>query len=291
MTTPETKASEGLYRLTADIAELDTVFFVGNGAVDGGDEPLTEWIREHAGASGELTFMNVVDRDHALAWLSMHLRTLRRNTPAQRDKKRPHVDAVLSLKKTLAELFHQRPPARRPLPPALEAVLFSPKTLVVCLNWDLALWETAEVRNLIQLHGTCRDCRTMIFPAEFVMDLNPPGEEHLGQQPFDVHEDDVVCLRRLHALVLETLTRCRDVFVWGLAFNAYDAEVMTLLSAGAARKPKPRLVVIDPEDAPGRRAAAMLRLTEYTHVYPQDAFAARTVRADGVQSARIYKHK
>lgn len=154
------------------------------------------------------------------------------------------------------------------LAPDMQAILYDSDTTIICANWDRVFWEDSRLENLIQVHGLCLYPESMIWPVEFVSDLSRDDgvTRHMA---FDVPPDCIAALKDAHRKMLEALENCENIYSWGFALNAYDAELMALLATVAKRDPKVKLTVINPDIIAGCRLAAIMKVYEFTLLDPE----------------------
>lgn len=106
----------------------------------------------------------------------------------------------------------------------------------------------------------------MVLPTEYVLDFNKGKSE--GDNVWDVPKDQLELLLGCHRAAFEIAEQVNTIYVWGARLSLYDAEVNSLLLASSAKTNVRRLIVIDPEVMPGKRAAAYLNRSKFTHINP-----------------------
>lgn len=111
-------------------------------------------------------------------------------------------------------------------------------TGIITINWDEVLWNDHEINNIIQLHGRCSVPESLVLPTELIIDDNifricekylfkdKPHIEQLSQY----YRSKVVrdYLRDAHKVAIKWLEREKGLIIWGVAFNVYDAELISL---------------------------------------------------------------
>lgn len=258
-------------RTKLDSKKIKNIFFVGNGAIKDGSEPIINWIttykpdRENSQIQSYIQFLHSLGKEAlknmgwelALTFIPIFLKAsyIKERNSKISDKEQSVFSQTIHLRNALAEQFKIADPKRRILPHDLEQVLVSDETLVVCANWDEACWKSQEIKNIIQIHGICSHPETMIFPTESTLDPLPGCDEN--------NADVVDVLKQLHRVVLNAIDNVEFVYVWGLALEAYEAEIRNFLFLIGHEAKNPKLIVINPDIKAACRAAMLMHANDF----------------------------
>jgi hypothetical protein len=163
----------------------------------------------------------------------------------------------------------------------------------ITLNWDTTLWhnENPLFNNLIQLHGIAGFDESIVLP----MEQTPYDEIANLFSVFDdkhlLHEWQKACqhkfgnelflklryrenaaseqLRLAHSLFIQWIEACENIYIWGVGFNDYDAEVSTVIRSVRDKGGfKHKVVtVINPDQKQRYRVAELFGIHPYEVEY------------------------
>lgn len=75
----------------------------------------------------------------------------------------------------------------------------------------------------------------------------------------------------MHSTSMNAIENCKNIFIWGLALNSYDAELMTMLNFAKENQNKTKkLWVINTDKNAAIRAAACTKIFNYEHIDPRN---------------------
>ena len=117
-------------------------------------------------------------------------------------------------------------------------------TGIVTINWDEVLWNDSSIDNIIQLHGRCSISDSLVLPTEMIIDANifKLHEENLLKNNVALKTDYLSryfrgtknirqSLEDAHGIAYDWLRNAKTMIIWGIAFNAYDAELISLFQS------------------------------------------------------------
>jgi hypothetical protein len=259
-----------------EVEPPDTILIVGNGAIKGGNEIVWQTVAQleqykmYAGIDEAYKLSNP-DPSTYLATLA-HIARDNRYTMLKIISERgelgvdrgwfePGVNYFEEFRTKLGAAFVQAKADRKiELRDALPIFRYlKPKESfgTISINWDEILLTSPPFnRQLISLHGRASHSKTLILPMEtstddhfidLVTKANPAIEKSkdfdLVQQAFrekSVREDH----DHVHNVAQGWLLNAKRIIIWGVAFNAYDAELISLIPKDSRHRD---LVIINPD--------------------------------------------
>lgn len=268
-----------LFRGNPNPEDFDTVFFVGNGAINNGNMPLEAWAKKLNTESD--TFGKFFEPHDHLSTLAIQFRLCR--IKSKSDDLNLTTQRIKAEKELLGRYFRLagQDLSLRNLPEHIMHELNNEKTLVVTTNWDSTLWNQT-LENLVQLHGSCARPETMILPTEYLIDFfgsGTPAARNLDPS-FDMSPQTAAFMGQLHRLVINTLEKAKRIYIWGMALNSYDFEVASLFLANKNCRASPgKAWIINPDKQAVLRAGAFLARQELVWIDPTNNFARTVVHA------------
>ena len=117
-------------------------------------------------------------------------------------------------------------------------------TGIVTINWDEVLWNDSSIDNIIQLHGRCSLPDSLVLPTELIIDTNifKLKEGNLLKNDVALRTDYLSryfrgtkiirqSLEDVHGIAYDWLRKAKTLIIWGIAFNVYDAELISLFQS------------------------------------------------------------
>lgn len=282
---------------------IQKVLVVGNGAVENGDGLVWDVIRSYGGADAAIHAR--MDYGVPLAFYAANIRTIRNSLiktlirTAGQYRADTCVENAWSkfseaeeLRKKVGAVFGMGRQAGAPPKSKLRAELerYCPDIEndgvgVITINWDELLWQRGGL-NLIQLHGRATHPNSLILPMEQIQDGSLCEDLQLIEKPkLDHAELDRAfrgeCrawLREAETLAFQWIEFARELVIYGVAMNPYDAELFQVLrrwNSMAAKGYKQtringrrNLTVINPNRQHADSAARLLCVSEYMWIDP-----------------------
>ena len=268
-----------LFRGNPNPENYDTVFFVGNGAINNGNRPLEDWAKTLNESSN--TFGKYFEPQDHLSKLAIQFRLCRATD--QSDDINSTQRIIKTEKELLGRFFRlgAQDLSLRKLPEHMLQELNKHKTLVVTTNWDSTLWNNTP-KNLVQLHGSCMRPDTMVLPTEYLIDFFGCGSSAARNldPSFDMSPQIAAVMGQLHGLVMNTLEHAQRIFVWGLALNSYDFEVASLFLANQNCKASSKKAwIINPDKQAVLRAGAFLQREQLIWIDPTKNFGKTHIQS------------
>lgn len=244
----------------------ENLIFIGNGIFEDGWDPLGKAIKDSNPFFNSTNDWDNCDLAHILSLASYRFRSIRSyflNAAIAEGKTEisdpkgfsSFLGRFLEFRKTVAANYHSAELKVHPYPKQIEEILFNENTAIVTTNWDETLWKQ-NLPNLIHLHGRSEYPDSLIFPTEFSDDesltnqliLNHKMEYEWMWKTF-YRGSNSSNLFNAHATSSRWLSRTKNIYIWGLAFHEYDAELNHLFSTvPLSSLPKNITVFDDPND-------------------------------------------
>lgn len=245
----------------------ENLIFIGNGVFENGWVPLEETVKVSNSFFNSTDQWEIEDLAHVLSLASYRFRSIRSyflNTAIAEGKTQINdpkgfssfLGRFLVFRRAVSESYHSSKLTIRPLPKELEGILFDESSAIITTNWDETIWKM-KVPNLIHLHGRSEYPDSLIFPTEFSDDDSLALQLVInGRNDFEwlwkefyrgpmAHQ-----LFNAHATASRWLSRTKNIYIWGLAFHEYDAELNHLFSTVPSKYlPKNIRVFDDPHDS------------------------------------------
>ena len=258
----------------------DTVLLIGNGAIENGSIPLENIVYDPNTAgkrdgTGKLLHTKNVTI-HYLArmaylyrsnseWLLLEAARVEELTKDKHDKLeniKGYLSQVKKLRNKLEKLYRIATTSRtislrdREL---FDEFYSRNNTGIITINWDEVLWNDSSIENIIQLHGRCSMPDSLVLPTEMIIDTNifKLHEEGLLKN-YNARKTDWLSkffkgskeirqsLENAHLTAYDWLNKARKLIIWGVAFNVYDAELVSLFQAKQFNELK-EVVIVNPE--------------------------------------------
>ncbi len=170
----------------------------------------------------------------------------------------------------------------REVPSALKTILENDKdSAFVTTNWDNTLWRAQWARNCIYLHGRCEFPLSIILPSEYSDYGDIPSDiaSHYRQNKKKYSKAVIEILNRMYAVhgaaisqlhrgAIDWFQSADTLVFWGIALNAYDVEIFSLLSNADHRGKKKSVVCINTDGAAMANAAKLVGSLEYRAILP-----------------------
>lgn len=213
---------------------------------------LSEYIAKYSGININPEYRNLFER--------------------QLEQDKALVKLTSCFRKNLAEYFEQGfSMSLKKIPPEIEKVIYSRSTALITTNWDNILWswENGAFKRICCLHGRCSSYESIILPTEYWIDELP--WERLkefsrrcsnSKLSFEVenyiYQNRYSWLDSAQKLAANWLEKDVQVLVWGMAFNAYDSELMSVLGQRNQKRDPKRVKIFNPNDDHKDRAFSLL---------------------------------
>lgn len=275
------KETDFICRLSTEkIDEFSNIIFIGNGAVEGGVKPLLDWFDFiHDGKENKDLTLKKIDFSTILAAFSIKMRALR---ISESDSSLKDLYKFKEKKEYLAKMYYNASNSKRikerETPDCIKNYLNHDDTLVICSNWDSVFWDLKKnkvplIKNIIQIHGSCYNPSTIIFPCEYVMDYSKEVKHHLLAP--DIPYDYLSTLLGIHSIAIRALEskNLKKMFFWGLSLNDYDAEIMAIIEVSFSERRRltlnnPKMWVINPDIKAAYRISYLTEIFEFIYVDP-----------------------
>jgi hypothetical protein len=128
---------------------------------------------------------------------------------------------------------------------------------VISGNWDELLFEsTIFSKHLIALHGRASEPESLILPLESTAD-DVIVDLFLKYRPIQPDAEDMALVKRafreqgvreqhdyVHQVAMRWFGNAKRIVMWGVAFNAYDGELISLIPKDDRKR---SLVIINPD--------------------------------------------
>jgi hypothetical protein len=277
-----------IVRLADDREAIHTLFLIGNGAIENGDEPLKRAI-ERAGFAGYFNHnSSLIDNITSLTILHDEIRSMLDMLilyASDDSLKSIAINDAFSLcvKNILARLHFRTILAdeyknyfglkiRESVLDELEKNhSYSSRSYFVTTNWDSVLFGHTKIKNVIQLHGSCFHPSTLILPMETVRERavlyrtlklfearirELASTEGIPQSQIDLIYDHyklegesiAVSLFEAEKNLRDYIKLARKIVVAGLALNSYDSELKTILANSTVSEDLQEVVIINTPD-------------------------------------------
>lgn len=288
-----------LVRLQPNVPrEMRKAVLVGNGAIAGGAECLSEVIRSLGGKDAEIH--SGLEYAVALSFYSANIRTLKNivihsflrsegeagSFNFESNLKR--FSDVNSIRTKIADAFVEANKSRLTIRPEFDKYvpdLTSRDVGIVTINWDELLWRKPNL-NLVQLHGRASAADSLILPTEQIADafileaLRLLRDSKINAKPlqelFRGHWQAELVEAEKSAF--HWIASASELVIYGVAINPYDAELLQVLRQWNNMKPlgfretriegKPNLTVVNPKVVHAELAARFLCVQEYLWINP-----------------------
>lgn len=164
---------------------------------------------------------------------------------------------------------------------------------VISTNWDELLYDDdLYSKNLISLHGRASIPDSLILPMEatiddYIVDVfldrnnfkSDPEEKKAIEMAFrsketrEKHDS-------AHSIAQKWLLHANKIVFWGTAFNAYDAELMTIIpQSGPDPRFEKKLIIINPDYEARNRIGTFIG-TNPTHRSDYDPKSKKWIRKE-----------
>lgn len=262
-----------------------TVIIVGNGAIKAGWSPLLEVCRskgQYPITLDESQLEHLTEDKETLAHLlgnaSFLFRAFRADLyckytllgkalPTDGDQIN-FLNRFLKFRDAIAKSYSNRSIELQAFPNEVTDALKKEDTAVITTNWDLCLWNRPkDFPRLIQLHGAAFNQDSLVFPTEFAPDempiiaplMNVAKKKDTSLSGFvSKNAEHFVYsyargwwhreLFKAHRTAINWLESATRIVTWGLACNAYDAELNSVISSIIPTgNPFDELIVINPD--------------------------------------------
>lgn len=272
--------SDKLYRSSSSNYEPEILVLIGNGAIENGDDVFQNVISELENKKAIKSYAQLCAvhtyqfRSLRNTYLSECITILKYNRITNDDKKRWNrdLDRFLNYRQSIAAAFrktYRGGELKLRSSSAICDLLQGSKVGVVTLNWDECIWANAEIKNLIYLHGSVKYPQSMIMPNELSHDEDIYGigaevtnEVKLFEKFYrgDYRKDLTIC----HVRAGQWMRSIKKLIIWGVAFNVYDAELMTLLYWWHANKNvrTRNVIIINSNEDHVKRTKELLKIEE-----------------------------
>src|SRR5690606_33546361 len=84
-------------------------------------------------------------------------------------------------------------------------------TWFLSLNWCNSDMNSSEIQNLIKLHGTCNNPKSMILPTQEFRDCDILNKYYVAD------------------IALNLICECKELYLWGVSLTDYDVEIHSLI--------------------------------------------------------------
>ncbi len=279
--------------------EINVVAFVGNGAIEGGWQPLRaaldHWLNSDNSVLPKVTSLRRQDKEafHQLALMSYKFKIARglyfvnwaKHKKGQTQFDSIHtthqkglsklVGSFLDLRINIAQLFHtSQTKMKLRIDPEIAKILGS-KAHYITTNWDNTLWQDSSVENLIHLHGRCEHPDSIVFPTELIVEDTAYDFSIFTQQELAglnqnfikstismFRSNFIEALMDAHSLASTWIPKARRLVLWGYSLGDYDADINALIGTYAPTdKEGLELVVINTDSSVFDRAVALTGVT------------------------------
>ena len=258
---------------------LTKILIVGNGAVDGGNEPLRNAIADceeyerYAGIDTKYKNSNpdlatylgavaYVARDNRYAVLRL-LAEKGQLDESERSWFTFHAEFVVKFRNTIGQRFSKAREDRK-IKLRDTSYIFRYLNLkddepfgVISLNWDELLFENKKLsEHLVALHGRASIPQSLILPMEATTD-DVILDLFLKSHPMVPESPDMQLIQKafrekkvrdehdyIHHVASRWLQNAKQIVMWGVALNPYDAEFISLIPKDDRER---SLVVINPD--------------------------------------------
>ncbi len=268
--------------------DIETVFIIGNGAVEGGSDLLNNVMNAIAveqAHENKITlddpFVKLSDLKKLSTYSYLHRLNIANSVSAlltgskEASTYLDSISKVISLRDNFANRFYEgskKTLSRRVLPKKIEDILARRTTGVVTTNWDDTIWEDEKIYNKIQLHGRAKFPASMIFPTELASDgisffgfynaldevkkrmLHPLVELIGSDSRNELHRH----ILDSHSLALHWITEAKTLVFWGASLSVYDAEVCLVINLGTGKIKRDRRIICVNKDGDAMETAALL---------------------------------
>ncbi len=285
----------------------ETLFIIGNGAVRGANQVIESALQDYYKNKGGDIFEFSRSRlplDMKLAlesftgrmmWASLQQEVLGDKEDGKDTNQHAINECIggirrdLEIRNAISKGLERQKLELREFPEAMKPFL-GPGSAFITTNWDNSVWDAPEFPTGLYLHGRCEFGPSLILQTEMAMDdkihefslkkisERAPNSKIYGEI-MNVLGDSLNYWSWSstvnHAICSELLVRSKRIFVWGCAFNTYDAEIISLIRAGALGGQKidrfPReVVVINTNGHDAQLGANLLGVTDFRGIIPGD---------------------
>lgn len=143
--------------------------------------------------------------------------------------------------KQLANFINQQTTNLRDIPEEIE---LNDDFWFISLNWCNTDINSNKIRNLIKLHGSSQDYRSIVLPTQELRD-NFIIDKNIGMVAFNL------------------IKKCQVLYLWGISLSDYDVEIHYLISAG---KNINKIIVINPDINVYHRVCSLVRIYELNNI-------------------------
>lgn len=261
--------TNGKFQLT------DTVFVIGNGAVQNGWEPVMRAFKTVGGLDSL-----IVDPAEPFSYLVYQLRALARALEILQSDQQISEERKAVISEMFKERFETLNRIRTllcrnfieaedsgeislmiPADREFEELMQDPGFSIITTNWDTLLHRKFKDHPILSLHGWVEDPRSLYLPTEVTFDsyrtLDPESAKHL---------------RLGHNQAIDLLSHARRVVLWGISLNMYDAEICVALAESCRPETKENrdkeFVVVNPCTLPAKRLSFLTRKKNIRHFVP-----------------------
>lgn len=241
---------------------MNTTFLVGNGAIQGGWEPIKRAIQETFGNCPEqdpnFAFANLT---HQLRWLTYQAKKQKGDNSFQ-DAFNNRLDKYNKLKRSISNEILKAAQSglmtvQNEFARALDRFSHG-HTRIATTNWDLLLeqYRNSTVSPIEYVHGNVEHPESLYLPTETI------------EEPYRDEDNESELHRRMAGNLLSVLQNTDRLVIYGLSLSPLDIEIALLLVDGFHNTNLPsEVVVIDLEPALIVERLHYLGITKIPHCY------------------------
>ena len=288
-------------------AEIDTLVFVGNGAIENGWVPLRKtldsWLQSDNSVPSIVTNLRGKNSEafhhlailsykfkiarglHFVGWADFKKGNQKKESVSVTDKVglKPVIKTFLNMRKNIADEYKKSAGSLTLRADSEIESLIGSDAHFVTTNWDQTLWNNSVYnKNIVQLHGQCDYPDSLVFPTELLVEDAAYDFSIFSKMEIAAlspsFRDDVVSTFRCsylepllaaHSTAAEWLKKARRIIIWGYSLGDYDADVNALIATHARSDYENiELVVINSNASAFERGVAITGITNAIHYNP-----------------------
>jgi hypothetical protein len=218
----------------------ETIILVGNGSICNGWDPFKQFIlsedaplewktrilSDNSGRAAEVYLSNLVFKYYS-SFIALFIADNEKNNQIISESKQLQSNHYSILEK-IGKSFSAYPLVCRDTISIIRS-LISINVGIITLNWDECLWNEPNIfQNLIQLHGRCSIPKSIILPTELAIQkwyFNMTSTCSQEIKNISIEQ------KMIHQYAYEWLISAKTIIIWGVAFNAYDTEISSILES------------------------------------------------------------
>jgi len=250
--------------------DINVVTFVGNGAIEGGWQPLRtaldHWLNSDNSVVPKVTGLRRQDREafHQLALMSYKFKIARGlyfANWAKHKKGQIQFDSIqatygkglsklvgsfLALRTNIAQSFQTSQSKMNLRIDSEIAKILGSTPHYITTNWDNTLWRDGSVENLIHLHGRCEHPDSVVFPTELIVEDTAYDFSIFTQQELTgldqafvksvismFRSNFIEALMDAHSIAGQWIPKAKRLVIWGYSLGDYDADINALIGTYA----------------------------------------------------------